>query len=137
VTGLTTDEGRELRGIQLVSRFDPRKSPSQPGDGTDRLQWGRSRCPVRCLGLVALICLLAGPVAANPPSTVPDSTPRVAGAIEAAPATEATGNGPRVAARTPEEPLTRARLRARIEAIDPEQWLSRYGQTEQHQVAHP
>lgn len=92
---------------------------------------------MRGLVLFGLWLLLAYPVAAESPAPGVDSTPRVAGAIEPTPGTEASGNGPRLAAKTPEAPLTRARVRARIAAIDPEHWLSRYGQTEHHEVSHP
>lgn len=85
------------------------------------------------LALIGLLALFASPVAADSPATpvVAEPTPRVEGAFGAGNTarTEGSGSGQRPTTGAATQPLTRAIVRARIAAIDPEHWLSRYGKT--------
>lgn len=89
-----------------------------------------------CRALIALLALLAGPALADAPAApVAEPIPRVAGAIDRAPGSEAIGIARPATGPAPAKPTTRASVRARIAAIDPEQWLARFGETEHHTVA--
>ncbi len=115
-------------------------------DRTHRLGTATAPIPARVtsrwvggLALIGLIALSAGPVAADSPTTpvVNEPTPRVEGAFGAGSAARTEGNssGQRPTTGAARQPLTRAVVRARIAAIDPEHWLSRYGKTAHRESA--
>jgi hypothetical protein len=80
---------------------------------------------------VAFVATPAAPVLAD---SGDDATPRVEGAHpghEAVEAPEAVAARPRAIVA----PLTRAAVRARIEGIDPEGWLARFGAVDRRPTA--